>query len=101
MSAIPPDMPAASATVTNQAQTSSDSPRDPSARSTARRATTRPLDLEDRALVLLMKHPDWSNVRLADELTCHPKSLSRLTRFKNARAINKANKHEFPTRDDF
>lgn len=53
-------------------------------------------DLEDRAMVLLSRHPDWSNKCIADELSCHPKSLSRFERFAMMRQVAAANRLKLP-----
>jgi len=53
-------------------------------------------DLELQAVALLFKHPDWTNKRIADELNCHPKSLSRFKKFRQARSGIKSGRNEFP-----
>jgi hypothetical protein len=53
-------------------------------------------DLEDRAVALLLKHPDWTNKRIAGELNCHPKSLSRFKRFKAARRAAASGRDDRP-----
>ncbi len=47
-------------------------------------------------MVLLMKHTDWSNKRIAEELGCHPKSLSRFERFGTMRQVAAANRAKMP-----
>ena len=53
-------------------------------------------DLEHFAIALLLKHPDWSNKRIAEELNCHPKSLSRCEKFCQARRVIKSSRNELP-----
>jgi hypothetical protein len=53
-------------------------------------------DLQHRALALLFEHTDWTNKRIAEELDCHPKSLSRFEKFTKARAEIKSGRNELP-----
>jgi hypothetical protein len=45
------------------------------------------LSVEDRALAILVKHPEWTNVEIAEAIGAHPKYLSskKCARFKAAR----------------
>ena len=40
---------------------------------------------EEKALALLIKHPDWSNAEIARHVPCHRTTLYRWTRFTMAR----------------
>lgn len=44
---------------------------------------------EELALAALVSHPEWTNQQIAAHVGCHPKHLSRLPKFKAARAIER------------
>jgi hypothetical protein len=48
------------------------------------------------ALVILFKHPDWTNKRIAGELGCHPKTLSRFERLRTARLAIRSARADLP-----
>ena len=48
------------------------------------------LSKQAKALAALVDHPDWSDEEIADAAGCHPKSLYRMQKFVDARALQKA-----------
>jgi hypothetical protein len=58
-----------------------------------------PTNLEDNALAVLLQHPDWTNIQIAEELSCNPKSLSRksFVRFRAARAAQAEGRSDIQT----
>ncbi len=71
----------------------------PAAAAQAEQVSDEPADddsKEDRALMFLVAHPGWSNVRIAKEVGCSRTSLNRMPRFMKARAALKATKQEAP-----
>jgi len=42
---------------------------------------------EERAVAILIKHPDWTDKRIAEEAGLHPKTLVRYRTYKAARAL--------------
>jgi hypothetical protein len=62
----------------------------------AERADETPATKVELALGVLIAHPEWTNKRIAKEVGCHPKSLSRSVRFTEARAAIKSGKQRLP-----
>jgi hypothetical protein len=51
---------------------------------------------EAKAVAVLIDHPDWSNQKIAEAAGCHVKSLSRMSKFRSARSMQKSGKRERP-----
>jgi hypothetical protein len=54
------------------------------------------LSKEQQALAVLVKHPDWTNKQIADEIGAHEKSLSRWSIFQKAKEAQKTVRKDFP-----
>ena len=60
------------------------------------RPPVRPLTRQDRAVILLVKHPDWGDSRIARELPTTEKQLQRWTNFQCARRQQRQVRHSNP-----
>ncbi|MCL2330200.1 MAG: hypothetical protein FWC56_02745 [Phycisphaerae bacterium] len=54
------------------------------------------MGLDIKAVGVLTKHPHWTNKQIAEAIGCHPKSLSRLQGFTDARKIQKQGRYDLP-----
>ena len=64
--------------------------------SPAPRAVRRHGTLENDAKAMLVIHPDWTNIRLAEELGCHPKTLSGFKEFRAFRKVLASTRNQIP-----
>jgi len=54
------------------------------------------LSKEARAIAAMVKHPGWSDEKIAEMAGCHPKSLYRMELFMRAKAMRRGGKNELP-----
>ncbi len=52
------------------------------------------LSKEDKALATLIKHPEWTNKRIADTVGCNVAGMSRMKRFDKARKALKSGRRD-------
>jgi len=54
------------------------------------------LGIEERALAVLMTHPDWTDIEIAKAVGCSRTTLYSYEKFKSAKALLKSNKSSLP-----
>jgi len=57
---------------------------------------TAALKAQDRAIGLLVTHPDWTNKQIAAKVPCHRRTLGKWLRFREARRIQRGTKGSLP-----